>query len=152
MQYVRLVLHQLGSGYVQKLFAVLVPSFHETFAFFETVKETAPRSGVAVLVGGTANANSQQVRLKLFRFSFRLRFFLSFTPCRLYLPIVHKVHTRRYHFDSFELVAGRPGHHVDAEFHAGRDVEKKRRSAVHVQLHRPFLVHRNEICRRRRRR
>jgi len=57
------------------------------------------------------------------------------------LPVVHEMYAGRYHFDSLEPVAGRPAHHVDAEFHAGRHVEKKRRGAVHVQSHRAVLVH-----------
>lgn len=56
-------------------------------------------------------------------------------------PVVDKVYARRYHFNSFELVASRPGHHVDTELHARRHVEEKRRRAVQVQFHGPLLVH-----------
>lgn len=51
------------------------------------------------------------------------------------------MYTGRYHFNAFEFFARRPGHHVDAEFHAGRNVEEKRRRAVREQFHGPLLVH-----------
>lgn len=47
----------------------------------------------------------------------------------------------RDHFNAFEFFARRPGHHVDAEFHAGRNVEEKRRRSVREQFHGPLLVH-----------
>lgn len=61
------------------------------------------------------------------------------------LPVVHEMNARRYHFDAFEFFARRPRHHVDAEFHAGRNVQEKRGCAVREQLHGPLLVHRRRL-------
>lgn len=141
MEYVCFVPYQFYSGYIHQLFTVRIPFLYETFTFFETMEETATRSRVTVLVCGTVNAlNTSLIILFLFQ--------LPHTFIFKVLPVVHEMYTGRYHFNSFEFVASRPGHHVDAEFHAGRHVQKERGSTVHVQFHCTVLIH-DRIHRRR---
>lgn len=139
MQCIRLIVHYFGSGYIYQFFIVFVPFFHKTFAFLKTVKKPAARSSVPMLVSGTA-MSSKPLKQTYHRISKSVEWSV-FDRILSDLPVVHEMYTWRYHFDPFESVASRPGHHIDAEFHARRDIQEKRRRAIYVQFHGLILIH-----------
>lgn len=55
------------------------------------------------------------------------------------------MYTGWYHFNSLEFVASSPGHHINAEFHAGWHFKEKRCRTVQVQFHSSILIHSQNV-------